>query len=45
MVGDESSEAAQDKVKKKFEELVCTIGKESIGDYVAKAKALVMKLE
>ena len=39
MVG-ESSEAAQDKAKKEFEELTFEIGKESIRDYVARAKAL-----
>ena len=44
MVG-ESSEAAQDKVKKESEELTFEIGKESIRDFVAKAKALVTKLE
>ena len=44
MVG-ESSEAAQDKAKKEFEELTLEVGKESIRDYFAGAKALVMKLE
>ena len=38
-------EAAQDKVKKEFEELTFEVGKESIRDHVARAKALVMKLE
>ena len=41
----ESSEAAHDRAKKEFEELAFEIGKESIRDYVARAKALVMKLE
>ena len=41
----ESSKAAHDRAKKKFEELAFEIGKESIRDYVARAKALVMKLE
>ena len=45
MVGDESSEAAQDRVKKEFEGLTFRAGKESITDYVARAKALVLKLE
>ena len=44
MVGDESSEGAQDKIKE-FEELTFTIGKQSIRDYVARVKALVIKLE
>ena len=41
----ESSETAHDRAKKEFEELAFEIGKESIRDYVARAKALVMKLE
>ena len=41
----ESSEAAHDRAKKEFEELAFKIGKESIRDYVARAEALVMKLE
>ena len=41
----ESSEAAQDRVKKEFEKISFEIGKESIRDYIARAKALVMKLE
>ena len=42
----ESSEAAQDRIKKDFEELLVEIGKESIRDYIARAKAfLAMKLE
>ena len=41
----EKSEVAQDRVKKEFEELTFEIGKESIRDYVARAKALVMKFE
>ena len=45
IVVSESSEAAQDKVKKGFEELTFEIGKESIRDYVARAKALVIKTE
>ena len=44
MVG-ESSEAADDKVNKKCEEQTFEIGKEFIRDYVARAKALAMKLE
>ena len=44
MVG-ESSEAARDKVKKKFKELNFTVVKESTRDFVAKEKALVMKLD
>ena len=40
----ESSEAAQDRVKKEFEELSFEIGRESMRDYIARAKALVMKL-
>ena len=44
MVG-ESSKAAQDKVKKKFKELTFAIVKESTRDFVAKEKALVMKLD
>ena len=43
MVG-ESSEAAQDKVMKEFEELTFEIGKESTTNYLTRAKALVMKL-
>ena len=39
----ESSEAAQDRVKKEFEELSFEVGKESMIDYIARAKALVMK--
>ena len=38
MVG-ESREAAQDKVKKEFEEPTFEIGKTSIRDYVARVKA------
>ena len=41
----ESSEAAQDRVKKGFEELSFEIERESMRDYIAKAKALVLKLE
>ena len=41
----ESIEAAQDRVNKEFEELKFEIEKESIRDYVARANALVMKLE
>ena len=44
MVG-ESSEASQDKAKKEFNELTFEVGKQSTRDYVAKAKAMVMKLE
>ena len=44
MVG-ESSEAPQDRANKEFEELTFNIGKEAIRDYVARTKALVMKLE
>ena len=40
----ESSEAAQDRVKSEFEELSFEIGRESMRDYIARAKALVMKL-
>ena len=39
------SEAAQDKAKKEFEELTFEIGQETMREYVARAKALVMKLE
>ena len=41
----ESSEAAQDRVKKEFEELSFEKEKESIRDYIARAKALVTKLK
>ena len=41
----ESSEAAQDRVKGEFEELSFEIGRESMRDYIARAKAVVMKLE
>ena len=41
----ESFKVAQDRAKKEFEELTIKIGKESIRDYVTRAKALVMKLE
>ena len=41
----ESSEAAQDRVKREFEELSFEIGKESMRDYIARAKGLVMKLD
>ena len=41
----ESSEAAQDRIKKEFEELSFEIGKESMRDYIARAKASMMKLE
>ena len=44
MVG-EGSEAAQDKAKKEIEELTFEIGNESIKDYVARVKAIVIKLE
>ena len=44
MVG-ESTEAAQGKAKKELEELTFEIGKKSTRDYVARAKATVMKLE
>ena len=36
----ESSEAAQDRVTKEFEELFFEVGKESMRDYIARAKAL-----
>ena len=41
----ESSEAAQDGVKKEFEELSFEVGRESMRDYIDGAKTLVMKLE
>ena len=41
----ESSEAAQDRVKREFEELSFEVGKETMRDYIASAKALVMKLD
>ena len=41
----ENSEIAQDKVKKEFEELSFEVGKYSMRDCIAKAKALVLKLE
>ena len=41
----ESSEAAQGRAKREFEELPFEVGKESVGDYIARAKALVMKLD
>ena len=41
----ENSEAAQDRIKKEFEELSFEVEKESMRDYIARAKALVMKLE
>ena len=42
----ESSEAAQDRVNREFEELSFEIGRESTRDYnIARAKALVMKLD
>ena len=41
----ESSEAAQDRVKREFEELSFEVGRESMRDYIARAKALVIKLE
>ena len=41
----ESSKAAQARVKKEFEELSFEVGEESMRDYIARAKALVMKLE
>ena len=44
-LGGESSEAAQDRVKREFEELSFEVGKETMRDYIARAKALVMKLE
>ena len=40
----ESSEVAQDRVKREFEDLSFEIRKESMRDYIARAKALVMKL-
>ena len=44
-LGGESSEAAHDRVKREFEELSFEVGKETMRDYIARAKALVMKLE
>ena len=41
----ESSEAAQERGKKEFEDLSFEVGKESMGDYIARAKAVVMRLE
>ena len=41
----ESSKAAQDRMKKEFEELSFEVGKESMRDYIARAKSLVIKLE
>ena len=41
----ESSEAAQDRVKREFEELSFEVEKETVRDYIARAKALVIKLE
>ena len=41
----ENSEAAQDRLKKEFEDLSFEVGKESMRDYIARSKALVMELE
>ena len=41
----ESSEAAQDRVKREFEELSFEVGKITMGDYIASANTLVMKLD
>ena len=41
----ESNEAAQDRIKKEFEELSFEIGKEIMRDCIARAKVLVIKLE
>ena len=41
----ENMETAQDKVKKEFEELSFKVGKESMKDHLARAKALVTKSE
>ena len=41
----ESSEAAQDRVKREFEDLSFEVGKESMRDYITRAKALVIKLD
>ena len=41
----ESSEAAQDIIKKEFEKLCFEVRQESTRDYIARAKELVMKLE
>ena len=41
----ESREAAQDRVKKEFEELSFEVGRESMRDYIARAKAFIKKLE
>ena len=40
----ESSEAAQDRVKKEFEELSFDVGKESTREYIARGKASIIKL-
>ena len=41
----ESNEAAQDRIKKEFEELSFEIEKEFMRDCIARAKVLVIKLE
>ena len=41
----ESSESAQDRVTKEFEELSFEVGKETMRDHIARSKTLVMKLE
>ena len=42
---DESSEAAQDRVKREFEELSFEVGRETMRDYIVRAKTWVMKLD
>ena len=44
-IDDESSEAAQDRMKKEFEGLTFKAENEPIRDYVARAEAMVLKLE
>ena len=39
----ERSEAAQDRVRRHFEDLYFEVRRETMGDYIARAKALVMK--
>ena len=45
MIGDESSKAAQDGVKKKFEGLTFRAGKQFFRNYFTRAKALMLNLE
>ena len=45
MIDDECNDIAHDKMRQEFEQLTLKVGEEPVRDYIARAKALTIKLE